>query len=163
MTINKNIEAYNSTIAFGMLLAEDETCKYTEFIDITDIVGDKSIEPYRGLGLLFCKRLCNLGVNENKIKFKIETNIQEGTKTWLTQYRLVPHSPKYGKSLIINDKLFYGLKSDAEQAAKQYCSDNAIDVHIVTTKVIQDADPCTTSILYRPALKQSLATFIFFD
>jgi hypothetical protein len=161
--MEKIIEHYNPYIAFGTLLAEDDTVTYKDFIDITDIIGDKSIEQYKGLGLLFCKRLCGLGTNENKIKFKIETNIQEGTKTWLTQYRLVPHNPKYGKSLIINDKLFYSLKSDAEQAAKQYCSENAVDVHIVTTKVIQDADPCTTSILYRPALKQSLSTFLFFD
>lgn len=163
MKIDKIIESYNSTIAFGTLLSENPDIKYTNFIDITDIIGNNSIEQYKNLGLLFCLRTCNLGTNENKVKFRIQDNIQAGTKTWNTKYRLVPHHPKFGKSLVINDIIFYDFKKDAEDAAKIYCSENAIDVHIVTTKLIQDADPCTTSIIYKPSLKQSLATYHFFD
>ena len=108
--MNKTIEAYNATVAFGILLAEDETCKYTEFIDITDIIGDKSIEPYKGLGLLFCKRTSTLGENSNKVQFKIDETIEPGVRNWLTSYVLIPDFKTNNKAIIIDNILYYNLK-----------------------------------------------------
>jgi hypothetical protein len=163
MVINKIIESYNATIAFGILLVEDESCKYTEFIDITDIVGNKSIEQYKGLGILFCKKICDLGTNENKIQYSIHDNITPGTKDFETFYVLVPHHKNIGKALVIQGKTTFKMKKDAETAAKIYCAQNAVDVHIKTVKVMMNADPFSTEIRYKPSPKQSLATFLFFD
>ena len=163
MKINKQIKSYNATIAFGTLLAEDDTITYDSFIDITDIIGDKSIEPYKGLGLLFCKRTCNLGTNENKVQFKIEENIQPGTKEWSTEYVLVPDHKKSGKAIIIGDKLSYKIKKEAEDAAKIWVPEHKRDLHIKMVKIMTNADPVSTSILYKPSLKQSMAIYHFFD
>jgi len=163
MKISENIEAYNATLAFGMLLAENESIKYDSFIDITDIVGDKSIEQYKGLGLLFCKRTCDLGTNENKVQFKIEENIQPGTKEWSTEYVLVPDHKKSGKAIIIGDKISYKIKKDAEDAAKLWVPEHKRDLHIKMVKIMTNAEPVSTSILYKPSLKQSMAVYHFFD
>jgi len=163
MKINKQIESYNATVAFGMLLAEDETCKYTEFIDITEIVGDKSIEPYRGLGLLFCKRTCNLGTNENKVQFKIDETIEPGVRNWLTSYVLIPDFKTNNKAIIIDDILYYSLKSEAEKKAKIWCAENARDIHIKMVKRLESHSPINTSILYKPSLNQKMSEFFFFD
>jgi hypothetical protein len=163
MKINKEIESYNSTVAFGLLLAEDESIKYTDFIDITDIIKNKSIEQYKGLGLLFCKRICNLGTNENKIQYSIQDNITPGTKDFETFYTLVPHYKNSGKALLIQGKALFKMKKDAETAAKIYCAEHAVDVHIKTVKVMMNADPFSTEIRYKPSPKQSLATYLFFD
>jgi hypothetical protein len=161
--MEKRIESYNSTIAFGMLLAEDEDIKYTEFIDITDIIKNKSIEQYKGLGILFCKRICDLGTNENKIQYSIHDNITPGTKDFETFYTLIPHCKTSGKALLIQGKALFKMKKDAETAAKIYCAQNAVDVHIKTVKVMTNADPFSTEIRYKASPKQSLATFLFFD
>jgi hypothetical protein len=163
LKVNENIESYNSTIAFGILLINNPELQYNSFIDITDIVGDKSIEPYKGLGLLFCKRLCGLGTNENKIQYSIHDNITPGTKDFETFYVLVPHYKNSGKALVIQGQTTFKMKKDAETAAKIYCSQNAVDVHIKTVKVMMNADPFSTEIRYKPSPKQSLSTFLFFD
>ena len=161
--MNKTIEAYNATVAFGILLAEDETCKYTEFIDITDIIGDKSIEPYKGLGLLFCKRTSTLGENSNKVQFKIDETIEPGVRNWLTSYVLIPDFKTNNKAIIIDNILYYNLKSEAEKKAKIWCAENARDIHIKMVKRLESHSPVNTSIIYRVSLKQTLASFLFFD
>jgi len=163
MKINKNIEAYSATIAFGMLLAEDDAIIYDSFIDITDIVGDKSIEPYKGLGLLFCKRLSKLGENTNKVQFKIDETIEPGVRNWLTSYVLIPDFKNNNKAIIIDDVLYYSLKSEAEKKAKIWCSENSRDIHIKMIKRLESHSPVNTSILYKPSLGQKMAQFVFFD
>ncbi len=162
--MNEIIEAYNSLLAFGILLVNNENIKYNSFIDITkQIKSGKNEKDYHGLGLLFCYEISELGANDNKVQFRIKDNVQPGTKTWETKYKLVPHVPNFNKHIVINDIAYYDLKKDAEDAAKIWCVENKIDVHIITTKVIKDADPCTTSIFYKPSPKQTLATYKFFD
>jgi len=163
MKIDKLIESYSITLAFGILLAENPEITESSFIDITDIIGTRSIEQYKGLGLLFCIRTCNLGTNENKVQFKIDENIQPGTKEWSTEYVLVTDHKKSGKIIVIGDKVSYKIKGEAETAAKLWVAENKRDLHIKMVKIMQNADPVSTSILYKPSLKQSMAVYHFFN
>lgn len=164
MKINKNIEAYNSMLAFGILLAEDESISYDSFVDITELVkSGKNVNDYKGLGLLFCYKTFDLGANDNKVQFKIEDNVQKGTKEFSTEYVLIADHKNSGKAIIINSKLSYPMKKDAEDAAKLWVPENKRDLHIKMVKIMTNADPVSTSILYKPSPKQSLAVYNFFN
>lgn len=163
MKINKNIEAYSMQLAFGILLEENPDIKETSFTDITDIVGDRSLEPYRELGLLFCKRTCNVGNNDNKTQFRIQDDIQPGTKDWSTEYILCADFKSNNKAIIINDKISYEKKSEAEIAAKLWVAENKRDIHIRMVKIMKNGNPVSTSVLYRPSPKQSLGVYYFFN
>lgn len=165
MKIDNLIEAYSSVYAFGILLSEnpDIGSIHTDFIDITDIIGSKSIEQYKGLGLLFCVKISELGENTNKVQFKIDETIETGVRSWITSYVLIPDFKTNNKTLSIDNKIFYELKSEAEKQAKEWCAKNKKDVHIKMIKRLKEHSPVNTSILYRMSLKQVPAVYHFFN
>lgn len=164
------VEAFDIFSAYSLLRLQQEELnkplEYNGFIDITkQIKSGNKPEQYKGLGFLWGYCVEEPGENANKTRFSIEEYSTSGVKNWLTKYLVSKDYPNIINPILNekNEVLYFDLKKQACDFAKEWTSENKRSSHIILTKVPENFKKLQTSYWYKPAPKDKQGVFIFFN
>ncbi len=108
----------------------------------------------KGLAGVACSVTVESGVADSRERpYKVDNVVTKGARKYKTVYEGF-----VGETIVLSKD----TKSEAEEAAKKYVTENRVDVEVRVRKEVKEGQAVAMTVKYTPSLNTKKGTYIFF-